>query len=52
MADGYSTVLLILGPEQGWDFALKHQIAAVFVTRVADGFVSRSTPAFARVVVD
>ncbi|MBH3427407.1 FAD:protein FMN transferase [Pseudomonas alkylphenolica] len=46
MADGYSTLLLILGPQQGWDFALRHQIAAVFVTRVADGFVARSTPAF------
>ncbi|TDF84826.1 FAD:protein FMN transferase [Pseudomonas sp. H9] len=50
MADGYSTLLLILGPEQGWDFALQHGIAAVFVTRVADGFASRSTPAFAQVV--
>lgn len=51
MADGYSTLLLILGPEQGWNFALTHEIAAVFVTRVADGFVSRSTPAFERMVV-
>lgn len=50
MADGYSTLLLILGPQQGWDFALRHGIAAVFVTRVGDGFVSRSTPAFAQVV--
>jgi thiamine biosynthesis lipoprotein len=50
MADGYSTLLLILGPQQGWDFALKHEIAALFVTRVGDGFVSRSTPAFARVI--
>lgn len=49
MADGYSTVLLILGPQAGWDFALRHGIAAVFVTRVADGFVSRSTPAFEQV---
>ncbi|MNH41050.1 Thiamine biosynthesis lipoprotein ApbE precursor [compost metagenome] len=49
MADGYSTLLLILGPEQGWEFALKHGIAAVFVTRVAEGFVSRSTPAFVQV---
>ena len=51
MADGYSTLLLILGPEQGWNFALTHEIAAVFVTRVTDGFVSRSTPAFERMVV-
>ncbi|NER59253.1 FAD:protein FMN transferase [Pseudomonas sp. MAFF212428] len=46
MADGYSTLLLILGPEQGWRFALEHQIAAVFVSRVEGGFVSRATPAF------
>ncbi|MNJ06776.1 Thiamine biosynthesis lipoprotein ApbE precursor [compost metagenome] len=51
MADGYSTLLLILGPEQGWDFALEHQLAAVFVTRVADGFVSRATPAFEHVLL-
>ncbi|MFK8333154.1 FAD:protein FMN transferase [Pseudomonas sp. BJa5] len=49
MADGYSTVLLILGPQAGWEFALKHGIAAVFVTRVAEGFVARSTPAFEQV---
>lgn len=48
MADGYSTLLFILGPERGREFALQHEIAAVFVTRVADGFVSRSTPAFAQ----
>ncbi|ROL75439.1 FAD:protein FMN transferase [Pseudomonas vranovensis] len=52
MADGYSTLLLILGPERGWEFALRHGIGAVFVTRVADGFVSRSTPAFAQALVN
>lgn len=49
-ADGYSTLLLVLGPQQGWDFAVAHGIAAVLVTRVEGGFVSRSTPAFERVV--
>ncbi|QCI11532.1 FAD:protein FMN transferase [Pseudomonas putida] len=49
-ADGYSTLLLILGPERGWDFALAHGLAAVLVTRVEGGFVSRSTPAFERAV--
>jgi len=33
MADGLSTLLLILGPEQGWDYAEQHQIAAFFVQR-------------------
>ena len=47
-ADGYSTLLLILGPQQGWDFAMAHGIAAVLVTRSGGGFVSRGTPAFER----
>lgn len=50
IADGYSTLLLILGPERGWDFAVAHGIAAVLVTRVEGGFVSRSTPGFQRVL--
>ncbi|EKT4467295.1 FAD:protein FMN transferase [Pseudomonas putida] len=45
-ADGYSTLLLILGAKQGWDFAMAHGIAAVLVTRAEGGFVSRATPAF------
>jgi len=47
-ADGLSTLLLILGPERGWDFAVSHNLAAVLVTRAEGGFVSRATPAFAR----
>ena len=47
-ADGYSTLLLILGPERGWDFAISHDLAAVLVTRAEGGFVSRTTPAFER----
>lgn len=49
-ADGYSTLLLILGPERGWDFAVAHGTAAVLVTRAEGGFVSRATPAFERAV--
>ncbi len=50
LADGYSTLLLILGPQRGWDYAIAHGIAAVLVTRAEGGFVSRSTPAFERAV--
>ncbi|WP_029978393.1 FAD:protein FMN transferase [Pseudomonas sp. PH1b] len=46
MADGLSTLLLILGPEAGWDYAEKHRIAGFFVMRSATGFVTRSNPAF------
>lgn len=46
MADGLSTLLLILGPERGWDYAEQHQIAAFFVMREGSGFVTRSNQAF------
>lgn len=48
MADGLSTLLLILGPERGWDYAEKHQIGAFFVMRTDSGFVTRSSQAFVR----
>ncbi|WP_283183796.1 MULTISPECIES: FAD:protein FMN transferase [unclassified Pseudomonas] len=48
MADGLSTLLLILGPEQGWDYAEKHDIGAFFVIRADTGFVTRTTQAFER----
>ena len=48
MADGLSTLLLILGPERGWDYAQKHQIGAFFVIRADTGFVTRTSPEFER----
>ncbi|WP_242487341.1 FAD:protein FMN transferase [Pseudomonas sp. TH15] len=48
MADGLSTLLLILGPERGWDYAEKHNIGAFFVIRADTGFVTRTNQAFER----
>ena len=48
MADGLSTLLLILGPERGWAYAEKHDIGAFFVIRADTGFVTRSSHAFER----
>jgi len=48
MADGLSTLLLILGPEKAWDYAEKHDIGAFFVIRADTGFVTRTSPAFER----
>ncbi len=45
-ADGLSTVLLVKGPEKGWDFALEHEVAALFVVRDGERFNSKATPAF------
>jgi len=48
MANGLSTLLLVLGPEHGWDYAEKHNIAASFVMRADTGFVTRTSQAFER----
>ncbi|WP_178120957.1 FAD:protein FMN transferase [Pseudomonas atagonensis] len=48
MADGLSTLLLILGPEKAWDYVEKHNIAAFFVIRADTGFVIRTSHAFER----
>ncbi|MGY2259165.1 FAD:protein FMN transferase [Pseudomonas sp. SDO55104_S430] len=48
LADGLSTLLLILGPERGWDYAEKHDIGAFFVIRADTGFVTRTSHAFER----
>jgi thiamine biosynthesis lipoprotein len=50
MADGLSTLLLILGPERARDYAQKHDIAAFFVLRADTGFVTRSSQAFEQFV--
>jgi thiamine biosynthesis lipoprotein len=48
MADGLSTLLLILGPQRGWDYAEKHDVGAFFVMRTDTGFVTRTSQAFDR----
>jgi len=48
-ADGLSTLLMILGPEQGWAYAQGHDIAALFVRRDGEALSARPTPAFERI---
>jgi thiamine biosynthesis lipoprotein len=43
-ADGYSTLLLVLGPDDGWAFAVAHDLAALFIVRGESGFEERYTP--------
>lgn len=45
-ADGLSTVLMVMGTERGLAFAERMGIAAFFITREGDTFVTQSTPAF------
>ena len=45
-ADGLSTLLMVLGPEHGYDYAVRHKLAALLVSRTPQGFQTRTTPAF------
>lgn len=45
-ADGWSTVLMLLGDKQGYALAEKAGIAALFISHTDQGFISRVTPAF------
>jgi thiamine biosynthesis lipoprotein len=44
-ADGYATALMVLGPDVGVDFAVKHQLAALFLFKHGDAVTERTTPA-------
>ncbi len=45
-ADAVSTALMVMGPEEGYDFAERNGIAAYFITRKEGGLVDQYTPAF------
>ena len=51
-ADALATALLVLGPEDGYRFAVANDVASLMVVRQPDGsgFEYRSTPAFERVL--
>lgn len=46
MADGMATVLMVMGPEEGYAWAVANDIAAMFVVHDGEGFVERLTPSF------
>lgn len=48
LADGYDTVLEVLGPEAGAKFAQDHRLAAYFVVRDGTEFTTRYTSDFLR----
>ncbi|MNM94456.1 Thiamine biosynthesis lipoprotein ApbE precursor [compost metagenome] len=45
-ADGLSTLLMVLGPEEGYTFAEQRGLAAYFIVRQGQDFVARATPRF------
>lgn len=44
-ADGFATLLEVLGPDEGFAFADSAAIAALFIERTENGFVTRTTTA-------
>ncbi len=47
-ADALSTALMVLGPDAGYEMALRQEIAALFIVKDARSFVEVSSPAFER----
>lgn len=45
-ADALATALLVLGPEAGWAYALRHRLAALFIRRGTGGHEARPTEQF------
>lgn len=45
-ADALATALLVMGPQKGYDWCVKHEVAALFQERQAQEIVPRATPRF------
>ncbi|MBA4501966.1 FAD:protein FMN transferase [Marinobacterium marinum] len=45
-ADAWATALMVMGEEQGYNFAFEQGIKAMFTSKSGDGFDSRATPGF------
>ena len=51
-ADAIATLLTVLGPDAGWQYAQKHNLAVLFVWRSETGFEQRHTPSFSVYLVE
>lgn len=46
MADAWSTALMILGPDEGYEMAIEEQLAALFIVTSGEAFIEKTTPLF------
>lgn len=51
-ADAMATALLVLGPERGFELALKENLAALFIVHDKDNFIEIITPEFKEALVN
>ena len=47
-ADALATALMVMGEEEGWQFALEHSLPALFLVRDGDEFIEQVTMGFER----
>ncbi len=45
-ADALATGLMVLGPKEGWEMAMREELAVLFLVREGEGYSERMTPAF------
>jgi len=50
IADALATAINVLGPDKGYDFALKEDLAVFFVQKADNGFIEKSTPKFEKIL--
>ncbi len=46
VADALATALMVMGPEEGWELALREDLAVLFLIRDGSNFIERMTPKF------
>ena len=51
-ADAMATALMVLGPEQGFEFASRENLAAFFIVKGPHGFVEKNTEPFNQYLVN
>ena len=51
-ADALATALMVMGEEEGYNFAIEHEIDAFFLVKSGDGFETRHTPGFSQYMND
>jgi FAD:protein FMN transferase len=47
-ADGLATAIMVLGPDAGYNLAVKHKLAVLLLVADGKGFVEKATPEFQR----
>ena len=50
IADAYATAIDVLGPEKGYEFALKEELLVFMIIRNNEGFVEKMTPGFEQLI--